>query len=181
MKKTVLRALMYGFFFVMAFAVNSCNKPVTPPNVAGTWSSLENVFAIQIDKSVEEYDTDLEEKLIAAVNQMTDAHFDPQTIIISSDDAFRFLSAFGEIGSGICSIDKSGLITFSFTSGYYPENKAFAYSDGALMELFLHIESVKPVFLSALDVESEKMEALFREENPVITAMQASIIFKPAK
>ena len=181
MKKVIFPLLMYLPIIGLACGTNSCNKPYTPPDITGTWSYQDFLFAIQVNKTVNGYDSELEKKLSEAVYQMDAAVTDPQTIVINPDNTFKFMYAYTEMGTGTYSIDNLGYIYYTFTSGFYPYKEAIALSDGTLMELYLNLDTVKPIFLSFLDVEGEVLNLLFDKDNPIITGMQASTIYRRTK
>ena len=177
MKKTVL--LLWLALFAAGMAV-SCNKPLTPPEIVGTWGSyLYDYNPFYLLGNAEELESypELKSKVYDAYDMMTQVLKDPETITILEDGTFTFIFRSGDIANGQY-IQNGSFIYFTFTSGHYPQVDAiFGETDGINMILHLNSLIVKPIYLGFLDLKSDEYELLFGELNPIITDMRAEVAF----
>ena len=175
MKKNCLIFHLLTLLCVTLLFTTGCNKPYTPPEVVGNWSFLDNAFNLYVNSTLEGYTPSLENKLIDAVNRMKDVLVEPNAIRLASDNSFHFIYKSGEMSTGTYTQSQQTLV-FQFTA--LEVSELIGYTDGEYLELLFSVLTLKPLFLSLFDLESEEFEILFREDNPVISGMEASVIFK---
>jgi len=177
MKKKSL-IIILTFYSIFIFSLSSCNSKAAPYEIFGTWTYINNSFSLSYNRTVIGFTPQLENKIIEACNKMSTILVDPHSIILDSEGNFRFIFKSNDVATGSYSLDKQ-ILTFIITSGHYPEVESlFAVTDGELLELYFGILSFKQIFVSLLELSDEELHLLFREENPVINRIDASILYQ---